>query len=110
MQGMRRRGVRLLFLLWLGWYLSGPLFETIDRWDSPREEISDVARSAGGATTLLAVLVSFGIALFRRLQDRGLVRTVLRGNPFASASLVMPVLESSGAPAFAHSPPCCLRI
>ncbi len=35
------------FLLWLGWYLSGPLFETLDYWDAPQEEVRDIMPSAG---------------------------------------------------------------
>lgn len=107
---MRRRAIHVFFLLWLGWYVSGPLFETIDCWDSPREEISDVARSAGGAGTLIAVLVSFGIALFRRLRERGSCLAVRRGEAPLSVIFAAPEPATAGASALAHSPPGCLRL
>src|SRR6266849_251969 len=67
---MRRRILRLLFLLWFGAYLSGPFFESVDFWDPPQEELRDVAMSAGGAVTLLAVVFCAGLALLRKLQLR----------------------------------------
>jgi len=30
---MKRRAIRFVGLLWLGWYLSGPLFQTLDFWE-----------------------------------------------------------------------------
>ena len=66
-----RRGVlRILVLLWLGWYISGPLCEAIDSWDPPQEELHDVARSAGGAATLVAGVFCFGILLLRKWRER----------------------------------------
>lgn len=67
---MKRRVLRILVLLWLGWYISGPLCETIDFWDTPREEMRDVMRSAGGAATLVAGIFCFGILLFRKWRER----------------------------------------
>ncbi len=106
---MKRRVLRLLVLLWLGWYLSGPMFETIDSWDSPQEEIADIARNAGGTLTLLAVAVCVVAVLFRKVRERCafLARVVLRQFlPSADAR----ILESltPGAPTL--SPPCPLRI
>ena len=67
---MTRRALRILILLWLGWYLSGPLCETIDFWDTPPEEMRDVMRSAGGAATLVAAIFCFGMLLFRKWRER----------------------------------------
>jgi len=33
---MKRSAAKLFVLLWLGWYLSGPVAETIDFWDTPQ--------------------------------------------------------------------------
>jgi hypothetical protein len=107
---MRRRTAKFLALLWLGWYLSGPLAQFVDSWDSPQEEIGDIVRSAGGAVTLLAGVVCFGIALFRRWRERCLclAATVRR--------LCVPLsFEASGfrllTPSpISHAPPPPLRI
>src|SRR5262245_15016924 len=57
---MKRLALKGLIFLWLGWYLSGPIVETIDTWDSPQNEMQDVLFNAGGAITLIA------LALLRR--------------------------------------------
>ena len=64
---MSGRFLRVLFLIWLCWYLAGPLFETFDFWDTPQEEMTDIASSASGALIWAAAGVSFGILLLRRL-------------------------------------------
>ena len=107
---MRRRTTKLLVLLWLGWYLSGPVAQFVDSWDSPQEEIGDIARSAGGAVTLLAGVICFGIALFRRWRDRwlGFARTARRlCLPLGPATPDFPF----PAPFYIiHAPPPPLRI
>jgi hypothetical protein len=69
MHFMNRRVLRLLFLLWLGWYLSGPLFEMVDTWDTPQEEMSDVIWSASGTLSLVAAGVCIGVFVFRQLRE-----------------------------------------
>jgi hypothetical protein len=69
MNDMNRQVVGFLFLLWLVWYLSGPLFETIDFWDTPQEEMGDIAWSASGALSLMAIGACAGICLFRRFRE-----------------------------------------
>lgn len=69
MSGMDRFALRMLFLLWLGWYLSGPLFEMIDSWDTPQEEMSDVGWSASGAVSFIAAGVCIGIFTCRKLRE-----------------------------------------
>jgi hypothetical protein len=46
-----------LILLWLSWYFSGPIVETIDTWESPQNEMQDVIFNAAGALTLIALAV-----------------------------------------------------
>src|SRR6516225_5785148 len=60
---MKRRAVKVFFVLWFASYLSGPLAETIDFWDPPTEEMRDVQRNAGGAMVLVAAAVCIGILL-----------------------------------------------
>lgn len=69
---MKHRGIRLLFLLWLSCYLSGPLCETFDFWDTPQEEMQDINRTAGGAVPLIAVIFCFAIASFQKFRERSL--------------------------------------
>src|SRR5215470_8948579 len=78
--GVKRHALRIVVLLWLGWYTSGPLCETIDFWDTPQEEMRDVMCSAGGAATLVAGIFCLGILLFRKWRERcSLQARVLRG-------------------------------
>ena len=107
---MRKRALRVLVFVLLGWYLSGPLFEAVDVWDSPREELKDITRSAGGYVTLVAVVICFGIVLFERLRDRCrcTATTVFRHSlPAASHRLTFALLD---APLTTPSPPLPLRI
>ena len=107
---MKRRSLRLLVLLWLGWYLSGPLFETVDFWDSPQEEIVDLVRSAGGAVTLVAAVVWFGIALIRKLRERcRYVAGAIRGRILPLVAQLPSFLPLT-IPTPSHSPPVPLRI
>jgi hypothetical protein len=108
--GMRKRALKILVFVLLGWYLAGPLFESVDVWDSPREESKDITRSAGGYVTLVAAVVCFGIVLLQRLRDRcRCVSTTVFRFALLSASrqLNFSLLESPLATA---SPPLPLRI
>jgi hypothetical protein len=107
---MRGRAIRLLILLWLGWYVSGPAAETVDFWDSPQEEISDVLHSAGGFATLVGVAICFAIGLFRKLYDAWIAvarRVQQRALFFLPQPLEFPTLAIL---IIAHSPPAPLRI
>lgn len=107
---MRKRALKILVFLLLGWYLCGPLFESVDVWDSPREELKDITRSAGGYVTLVAAVICFGIVLLQRLRDRCrcVATTVFRFALLsASCRLTFSLLESPLATA---SPPLPLRI
>src|SRR2546430_17699453 len=108
---MRRHIMKLLVLLWLGWYLAGPLAQFVDSWDSPQEEIGDIARSAGGVVTLLGGVICFGIALFRRWRECFLRLTPtarrLRRSVGFTSPIFYPFLALSVT---VHSPPVPLRI
>ncbi len=107
---MKRRMLRILVLLWLGWYISGPLCETIDFWDTPHEEMRDVMRSAGGAATLVAGIFCFGILLFRKWRERyAFLARALRGR-FPPLTFQLPTFTLLTASAPSPSPPLPLRI
>ena len=99
METMRGRLLRMMVLLWLGWYVSGPLEETFDFWDSPQEEMADVARSAGELVALLGVAVAVSVRQLRKLRERWrlLARSIRRRFP--------PVI----GPALLSAPPLSFR-
>ena len=107
---MKRGTVKVFFLLWFGWYLSGPVAEMIDFWDPPTEEMRDVQRNVGGAIVLVAAAVCIGILLLRKSralfrQIAGLIRQLfshLTWSPSVCPPLTLSVLT--------HSPPLLLRI
>ncbi len=107
---VKRRGIRLLVLLWLGWYLSGPLVETVDWWDGPREEAADVVTSAGGLVTLVGVAICLGFCLFRKWRDRCLaIARLLRRKAPLLISCPRPFRPYS-RPLPVHFRPISLRI
>jgi len=107
---MKPRAVKVFFLLWFGWYLSGPVAETIDFWDPPTEEVHDVQRNAGGTVVLVAAAVCIAILLLRKSralfrQIAGLVRqhfSPLSWSPSGCPPLTLSVPTDS--------PPLLLRI
>jgi hypothetical protein len=107
---VKRRLLRILVLVWLGWYISGPACEAVDFWDSPREEMHDVMRSAGGAATLVAAIFCFGILLFRKWRERySLLARALRGR-FLPLAFLLPRFTLLTASSPSPSPPVPLRI
>jgi len=70
-KNMRPRILRVLALLWLGWYLAGPVCEAVDTWDGPQEELQDVIFHAGGALTVMAAGFCAGQVLSRRFRRLG---------------------------------------
>ncbi len=100
----------MLILLWLGWYLSGPAAATIDFWDTPREEMRDLVRNAGGLPILGVLALCVGIALIRKLQKCfSHAAKVISQFLHARAFEQLPFLACAPA-APAHSPPTPLRI
>jgi len=108
--GVKRRALRIVVLLWLGWYISGPLCETIDFWDTPQEEMRDVMRSAGGAATLVAGIFCFGILLFRKWRERCSLQARLLPDRFLPLRFPLPTFALLTASAPSSSPPLPLRI
>src|SRR5262249_44686383 len=64
---MSRRSLQILFLTWLCWYLAGPLFETFDSWDTPQEELADIASSESGSLVWAAAGICIAVLLFQHL-------------------------------------------
>ena len=108
---MKRRIVKFVILFWFGWYLSGPVCEAFDSWDSAPEEMNDMLFHAGGVQSLLAAGFSVGIGLIRGLRRlcRALarVRTVRFVTAFAPKP---PGFSPVTAFLLEHSPPVPLRI
>jgi len=108
---MKRRALRIAVLLWLGWYLSGPLCETFDFWDPPQAEVHDIERSAGGSVTLVAAIFCFAIFLIRKWRERCLFLAGVLWSNFLSLTFYLPAFAAPAAPVFSHSPPALpLRI
>src|SRR5439155_19585710 len=57
---------RIVFVIWLGWYLTGPLAETFDFWDTPQEEMGDLASSLDGALVWAAAAICLAIVVSRQ--------------------------------------------
>lgn len=64
---MSRKFLRILFYIWLCWYLSGPVIEVFDSWDNANEEMLDIASTISGALVWAAALVCLAIVLLRHL-------------------------------------------
>src|SRR5262245_46174851 len=62
------RSLRIVFVIWLICYLAGPLVETFDDWDTPQEEMTDIATSAGGVLIWAAAGVCAAVALLRQFS------------------------------------------
>jgi hypothetical protein len=109
-EGMGLRLLRIIILLWIGWYLTGPLAETVDRWDGPRQEMHDILFNAGGGVTLFACAFCIVIHRARKLRERcSLPLGIFQRQPsglawFSPASLFL------SPHAATHSPPLPLRL
>ena len=107
---MKRRALKVFVLLWFGWYLSGPVAETIDFWDPPTEEMRDVQGNAGGAMVLVAAAVCIGILLLRK--SRALFRQIaeLVHQHLSALTWSPSVCPPQTLSVPTHSPPLLLRI
>ena len=107
---MKRRLLRIIVLLWIGWYAVGPVAETFDHWDGPRHEVHDILFNAGGGVTLVACAFSFVILQAKKLRERcSLPHNSVRAG--IVASVLGPIAcEPRLLPASIHSPPTPLRI
>lgn len=102
---MKRRALKVAVLLWLGWYLSGPVCETFDFWDPPRAEMRDVERNASGYVTLVAAIFWVAIFLIRKWREccsflPGASQRCLLALTFYLSSFAV-----LATPASSHSPP-----
>lgn len=107
---MKRRVVRVFIVLWLGWYLWGPVDPAVDWWDTPRQTMADMVRAAGGMVVLMGAGLALAFMQMRKLRDRfrraahapnGVVAR--RADPAPPPFLGTPIRP-------AHSPPIPLRI
>ena len=107
---MGQRVLRIFVLLWLGWYLSGPMDQMVDFWDTPPQEMNDIVRSVGGVVALVGTALGVTLGLIRMLSRRyrlplrrlfGLI--VIRVE--RSLLAFIPVILNPS-----HSPPVQLRI
>jgi len=102
--------LRIIVLLWIGWYAVGPAAETFDHSNGPRHEAHDILFNAGGGVTLIACAFCLIIFQARKLRERySLPRNAVRAGIVASA--LGPVFFVPRLlPASIHSPPTPLRI
>ncbi len=110
---MKGRILRILVLLWLAWYIWGPLDPVVDYWDSPRQTLSDMERQANGTVVLVAAAFAFAPLQVRKLRER-FHRSLraMRSVAVAPAAPLEP-LWAALAPTpiqTIHAPPAPLRI
>lgn len=102
---MKRRALRIAVLLWLGWYLSGPVCETLDFWDPPRAEMRDVQRNASGFVTLVAAIFCVAIFLIRKWRERCSYLPGALERCLLALAFFLPIFAVPAASASSHSPP-----
>lgn len=102
---MKRRVLRIVVLLWLGWYLTGPVCETFDFWDPPRAEMQDVKRNAGGYATLVAAIFCVAIFLIRKWRERCSFLPGALERCLPALAFYVPIFAVPATPASSHSPP-----
>lgn len=107
---MKRRGLKFLLLVLIGWYVAGPVAETLDHWDSVLAETADTARCAGGAMTLVIGGIAVALSLLRQLKARCAFRA--RALPGPSQPALSPLWLPGGITLASvyHSPPVPLRV
>lgn len=107
---MKQRLLRIIVLLWIGWYVSGPIAETIDHWDGPHQEIHDIMFNAGGRVTLVACAFAMVVLQAKKLRDLCFAPQHCEGLAVAGALLAPAFTRFHSSPASIHSPPTPLRI
>jgi hypothetical protein len=63
-----RRVLQFIFLIWLCSYLAGPLVQTIDFWDTPQDDVNDIASSLCGTLIWAACAATLAILAWRELR------------------------------------------
>ena len=87
---MSRRFLRVIFLIWLCCYLAGPLFETFDFWDTPQEEMGDIASSACGALIWAAAGLCVAVFVFQQFCKSFSCLAAFRVNLLSPLSFKLP--------------------
>jgi len=100
----------MIVLLWIGWYVSGPIAETIDRWDTPHQELHDILFNAGGRVTLVACAFALIILQAKKLRDSCFAPHHSERVALASSMLTLCFAGLRFSPISIHSPPIPLRI
>lgn len=102
--------LRIFVLLWLAWYIWGPVDPMVDFWDSPRQTMADMERAAGGVVVLIAAGFVMAKLLSRNLRER------FRLASHTALGLIVCPAQVATASHFSipyqliHSPPVPLRI
>jgi hypothetical protein len=107
---LKGRMLRVFVLLWLGWYLWGPVDPVVDFWDSPRQTMSDMVRAASGAMALLGAGLATALLQSRKVRER--FRSVSHTALGFIACLAAPATVTRPSIPFQviHGPPVPLRI
>jgi hypothetical protein len=110
---MKGRMLRILVLLWLAWYIWGPVDPMVDFWDSPRQTMSDMERTANGTVVLIAAAFAFAPLQIRKLRER--FQRSLRAVRSVEVASGAPPPPTFASPApiplqLIHAPPVPLRI
>ena len=102
--------LRILVLLWLAWYVWGPIDPAVDWWDTPRQTMADMVRAAGGVVVLMGSGFAIALLQSRKLRDRFRLYAHARLSlAVCSVQLVTVALLSIPAQPI-HAPPIPLRI
>ena len=107
---MKGRILRVFVLLWLAWYIWGPVDPIVDWWDTPRQTMADMVRAAGGMVVLMGAGFATARLQGRRLRDafRLHSHTMLSFVVRSVQRLTVALLSIPVQPA--HAPPAPLRI
>lgn len=106
---VRQRLLRIAILLWIGWYVSGPVAETFDYWDTPHQEVHDIMFNAGGGVTVGAC--AFFLIFWVRNRRKPCATPQRSVCARVVDSIFQPVVfEPRHLLASNHSPPIPLRI
>lgn len=104
---MRMTALKLLMVLLLGAFLSGPLFESVDPGDDGRKKSADVTLASGGFLVTLAAAVALTLARRRRARPISISLCKVRLFKVRLTALCFPAFGTS---IDYHSPPLFLRI
>lgn len=107
---MKHRVLRIVVLLWLGWYISGGVCDFFDYRDTARKELHDNINTAGGKAIVIAVVFCFGILITRKWRERQSLRSGVLQNNFRPLTLNFPEFTLVRASSSTASPPSPRRI